>query len=160
MKEIVVNSKKHGSRSILVDEQDYILLSSFHWYIKKKCSTFYALANINGKKIRMHRLILGIVNPKIIVDHIDHNGLNNQRNNLREATPGQNSANSKSHINSTSAFLGVSYCKNINKWRADICKNGKKKSLGTYSKESEAAIAYNNAAMIVHGVFANLNKVG
>lgn len=91
-------------------------------------------------------------------DHIDGNGLNNQRNNLRACTFSQNNANTRSRNNTSSSYLGVSWSKREKKWRASIQKNGKTKSLGYWDSEIKAAKVYNYEAIKLHGTFAKLNE--
>lgn len=160
----------HG-KVALVDDADYNWLNQWKWHIKKAGNTYYAKRNVfvNGvyKTIKMHRQILGLTNPKILGDHIDHDGLNNQRFNLRVATPGQNSMNTSSSKKSGSIYLGVSVKtdkrnKIIRKyWYASIKVNKKHLCLGqfklTLDNEIIAAKAYDEAAKKYFGEFANLN---
>lgn len=158
MKEIIVNSPKYGEKRILVDDEDYEHLNQYKWYIYKGGRTFYA-----GRwpHIIMHRMLLGVTNRKTLVDHIDHNGLNNQRSNIRVCDYSQNSMNSKPYEDSTSRFRGITYDPSRRKkWRVRIAKLGVRKFIGHFETEEEAAIAYNKAAILIHGEFANLNKVG
>ncbi len=141
----------------LVDDEDYDYLMQWKWYAKKQKYSYYANRYENGKLIHMHRVILKIDNPNLYGDHKDHNGLNNQRKNLRIATKLQNNKNKTSHKNAASRFLGVS--SHNERWRARITINYKNKSLGVFKSESEAAMAYNNAARVIHGEFANLNNI-
>lgn len=165
MKEIKLSQGK----TALVDDADYGALSSFKWFaimIGKTCKTWYAVRNKPPKDglgiIYMHREIL---NPdgKTLVDHIDRNGLNNQRNNLRIATRSENNANRVARQNGSSKYLGVFLFESKHKnktykyWRASIQKDGKKEDLGCFNTEIDAALAYNNAAKMLHGDFANLN---
>lgn len=141
----------------MVDDADYDWLNQWKWNAAKKDDSFYAVRQNGNKKIKMHRLILGLNDPKILGDHRDRNGLNNQRYNLRQATHTQNRHNSSGFKSSSSKFKGVSWDKNTQKWRASIRTLGKKTNLGFFKLESEAAIAYDNAAKERHGEYANLN---
>jgi hypothetical protein len=112
---------------------------------------------VRRNKTRIHRLILGLTaDDKVMVDHINRNGLDNRRENLRLATCSQNQFN-KGAIGRTSSFKGVSLAKKNNKWQALVCKDKKLKWLGYFLTELEAAQAYDNAAVILHGEFALLN---
>lgn len=143
---------KYG-KIILFDDEDYDEVMKHKWLGGK-----YSSAIIDGKKVSMHRFIMKCNDPKIRVDHINHNGLDNRRCNLRLATYKQNMANRLPSKNGTSKYLGVH--KRGNYFRAQISL-GKRKSkyLGSFKTEEEAAIAYNEAAKIVHGEFANLNVI-
>ena len=167
MKEIQLSQGKVA----LVDDADFDFLNQFKWCAKKGRQTFYAtrrdyysdgVYNDLGKSIVMHRVILGLNDSKVFCDHKDGNGLNNQRENLRVATNGQNMANKKSHINSQSKYKGVSRMKNRKGeyvyWLARVQFNKISKNLGIFKTELDAAIAYNKAAIELHGEFANLNK--
>lgn len=143
----------------LVDDDDYDYLVQWKWYALKDKATYYARRAVekgDGTQIAiiMHRLIMDT--PKDMeVDHIDHNGLNNQKSNLRNCTKQQNSRNKQSH--GYSKYIGISLNKVTNKFQARIIVNGKSIALGCYLKEDEAARAYDNAAKIYFGEFANLN---
>lgn len=106
----------------------------------------------------MHRLIMGVEDPKLQVDHKNHNGLDNRRDNLRLCTDKQNKANlRKSSIPSASIYKGVRFFKNRRKcWNAYINDYG---SIGYYCTEQAAAIAYNLKALELHGEFAYLNQI-
>lgn len=101
----------------------------------------------------MHRLVLGLQDKQELKgDHIDGNGLNNQRNNLRIATTGQNNCNRRTQ----KKYLGTYFNKSREHWVAELQSKGK-----TYRKirntEQEAALAYNEMASFYHGEFARLN---
>jgi hypothetical protein len=102
----------------------------------------------------MHRAILEGA-PQ--VDHIDGDGLNNQRSNLRPATQAQNMANSRKYSTNTSGFKGVGWHKAAKKWRADITFDYKTRYLGLFPTAEDAARAYDSAAKSLFGVFACLN---
>ena len=106
----------------------------------------------------MHRLVMAAVSGQS-VDHIDGNGLNNQRANLRLATQSQNLANSSGRPHS-SKYKGVFWSKDERykrRWWARIKKNGKSTHLGIFATEEEAAAAYNQAAIEMFGDFSRIN---
>jgi len=135
-----------------VDDNDFNWLNKITWHAIKDKYTYYAYTRINGKSISMHRLIMKTpINMEC--DHVDHNGLNCQRHNLRNATHGQNGMNKRTW--GISKYKGVSY--NGKYIKAQICINKKQIYLGNFKTEELAAIAYNEAAKKYHGEFANLN---
>lgn len=151
----------------IVDDQDYDYLMQWKWCAAycKRGKRFYALRTykVDGKQlsIGMHRQLIGVVDKSIKVDHIDHDGLNNTRKNLRTTSHSQNMANRRPKQNGTSEFLGVYKIKDKNTWIAQITKNNKRIKLGSYKNEVDAAKAYDNAAIEMHGEFANVNfKLG
>ena len=93
-----------------VDDTDYEWLMKWRWQAQKEkhSDKHYAVAAVNGKLTKMHRLIMGVTDPKITIDHIDRNTLNNQTLNLRKATPLQQSWNRGNQKNTLSKFKGVS----------------------------------------------------
>jgi AP2 domain len=99
----------------------------------------------------MHSLIVDYPKP----DHIDGNGLNNQRSNLRPATASQNCINRRTW--GRSAYRGVSWFKLYSKWNAAISYQRKSRNLGYFASEEDAARAYDAAARELHGAFARLN---
>ena len=111
----------------------------------------------------MHRMILELNDSSLKADHKDSDGLNNQRCNLRTATPYQNVVNRKAVGRSkylgvfmnTSKYKGKTYIY----WQGSIQKNGIKEHLGCFKKETDAALAYNEAAKKIHGEFAKLNII-
>ena len=147
----------------LVDDADYEWLNQWKWYAKKERGTFYAVRGINKggdrRSIRMHRLILGLTDPKDFGDHKDMDGLNNQRNNLRKCSHAQNQRNRNGHRNSASKFKGVTFRTKDNMWYAQIKYNKKLTHLGGFKTEIEAAQKYNEAATKYHGEFARLNII-
>lgn len=108
-----------------------------------------------------HRAIMGVTDPKILVDHADGNGLNNQRSNLRICNRSQNAANHNYTKKewTTSKHFGVSWMPKAKRWRAYTTKNRKQISLGLYLREEDAAKAYNEGAIKYHGEFTKLNVI-
>lgn len=163
MKEIKLSKtgkKKVLSLVTLVDDEDFEYLNQFNWNAKKDCNTFYAVrSQSKNQQIRMHRVLLGVTDKSIVVDHIDGNGLNNQKSNLRKATNSQNIRNRRPKRNSSSKYLGVCWRKHLGKWDAQIEIGGVSKYLGSFTNENDAAIAYNKAALAAWGEFASLNKI-
>lgn len=142
-----------------VDEEYYEYLNQFKWSASKQKNSYYALRQKADKTfIYMHQEILGKSNDKII-DHIDGNGLNNTKENLRFVNKSQNAFNSF-HPNGISKYKGVWKKQDRNKaWVAEITVEGKKYHLGAFYTEKEAALAYNEAAISLVGVYAKTNEV-
>lgn len=116
----------------------------------------YAKASGEGGEL-MHRIIYerisGIaLNKGQYIDHIDGDGLNNTRENLRLVTNAENLKNRKRHSNNKSGYKGV--VAQDGKYRAKITVNGKRISLGMYDTPEEAHEAYKAAAIKYHGEFA------
>jgi len=143
----------------IVDDEDYERLSRFKWYTGKSRNTFYAVRSVKimGKWItrKMDRDILNVP-IGFQVDHINRNGLDNRKVNLRTCTLAQNVRNRKTPKHS-SKYKGVSWFKITKKWRAYIYPNNKFISLGYFMNEIDAAKAYDNKAKELFGEFACLN---
>ena len=150
-------------KEAIIDAEDYAMVSAFKWSLtNNKSGHPYARTAIwhSGKQkhIRMHRMILDAPEG-IHIDHINGNGLDNRRCNLRFCNDMQNQQNGSSRRGSSSKYKGVSYHKRDNKWIAQIRRNKKLCYLGMFEKEAEAARAYNRAAKEYFGEFAKLNEV-
>ena len=139
-----------------VDTADYPDLNKHKWTAARSPNTFYAVRSQGGKQIRMHRQITNAPNH-LVVDHIDHNGLNNTRENLRLCTKAQNAKNQRKQKGTSSIYKGVCYNKKEKKWRARVHKNGKTYNLGDYKNEIKAAKAYDQKASALFGQYAHLN---
>lgn len=154
-----------------VDDDDFDAVSVFRWRVatisRKDGTKFhYAIRTINrrdgAQRIKttqtMHQFLLP---SNLMIDHADGDGLNNQRNNIRLATNSLNQANRKHlPLNGSSQYRGVTFHKNCNRWQASIKVNQKSIYLGVFINEIDAAHAYNEAALIHFGEFANLNEIG
>ena len=90
---------------------------------------------------------------------LKYSGLLNIKSNLRVVTNQQNMMNCKSYHGSSSKYKGVNWCKGAKKWKAQIQINGKKKYLGIFTFEEEAAQCYNEAALKHYGEFALINEI-
>lgn len=141
----------------LVDDEDFEYLNQFSWHADKSKTNIYASRKItvNGKRINQ-RMQWDVMGNKWC-DHIDLNGLNNQKSNLRKCTKQQNNMNQKPRKNSSSKFKGVSWKKKINKWQSQIEFNKKGIYIGVFQSEIEAAKAYDKKALELFGEFAWLN---
>lgn len=146
----------------LVDDEDYEYLSKSKWHAQKGNTTFYAERLLrtadrpNGKSEKMHRVIMKATSD-VDVDHIDHNGLNNQKPNLRLCSQSQNSQNMRAKPNTASGYKGVIWEKALRKWRTRIQLDGKLRTVGYFDDVVEAAIAYDIAAIETFGEFAYTN---
>jgi len=146
----------------IVDPDDYPALAKHKWRLckTKGKNVLYAERSIrltNGKysRLLMHRRLI-TPPPGYCIDHINRNGLDNRRSNLRLATHAQNAWNTRPRFGS-SKFKGICFDKQKRKWRAAIGHNNKRTYLGYFSSERDAAKAYDNAAKIYHASFAALN---
>ena len=133
MKEIILTKGKVA----LVDEANYNWLNQWKWYASRGSNTWYAVrtSRENGRRIEicMHRKILGLeFRDGLITDHINRNGLDNQRENLRITNKSGNAHNSKLPISNTSGYKGVSWNKRDKYYETYIAINGKRIRLGYY----------------------------
>lgn len=151
MKKIYLSKNKYA----LVDDEDFNRVSHLSWYASKSRNVFYAKHTpYKMVPINMHRLIMNP--PKgVQIDHINGNGLDNRRKNLRFATNGQNMANRKINKNNKTGFKGVSISKTSIKkpFIAQIKHNKKVYYLGCFKSALTAHRAYLRAAREKHGVF-------
>ena len=142
----------------LVDDQDYEAVQQYGWTPLRSAHTIYA-RRLRRKDwpspIYMHNFILGVRG----IDHRDHDGLNNQRSNLREADDKLNSRNARKRRSATSSqYKGVSWDPSTcGRWRVHIQIDGYQRYLGSAQDEEEAAHIYDRAARRYFGEFACLN---
>lgn len=170
MKEIKLSKfgKNREKYTTLVDDWNYDWLNQWNWHVRKGKYTMYAIRHterINGVQgtIMMHREIMNTPH-ETDTDHEDHNGLNNQEYNLRNATQTQNVINTAKCRGKTK-YKGV--CIETNRqnkkiytyFRAYIKVGDKRLSLGNHKTPESAALAYNTAALNHYGEFAYLNII-
>ena len=161
MKRIDISTKTYPNTFALVDDADFDWLNQYKWHV---CCVSYAKRSVvdvnTGKRheVFMHRLILGLkYHDKRQGDHKNHNGFDNQRQNLRICTRSQNLQNSLKTRRASSKYKGVDWYKRSKKWRAKIMLNYKGYFLGCFIDEIEAAKAYDRKALELFGEFAYLN---
>lgn len=141
-------------RFVKIDKCDWELVSKTHWSAN---SWDYAAGNVGNKKVMtMHRFIIGAKKGEI-VDHINNDKLDNRKTNLRICTNMQNSWNKPAR--NGKKLKGVHFNKINKKYIAYISADGKRHYLGSFKSAAEASLAYNNAALDLHGNFANLNLI-
>ncbi len=157
-KEIVLSA----GETAIVDADDFDFLSQWKWSLGyNRSGTKYAIRGTckNYKKgtVYMHRVIMNT--PKgLFTDHINHNGLDNRKINLRIVTGSQNQWNRRPN-GPTSKLKGVSWKKDHSRWEANITLGGKTRSLGFFKNEEDAAAAYKVAAKKHHGEYCYNNSL-
>lgn len=170
-------------KSAIIDDKNFDRFSKFKWHAMKSRNTFYAARTTNsGKKIYMHREVMEGKADGALIDHKDHNGLNNTEDNLRVSDHSTNAINCSPNRKrrtgkngKSSRYLGVKRCQKklfyTNKagelrvyetklkFEATIKVRRKQIQIGRFDKEVDAAIAYNEAASKHFGKFATLNVI-
>ena len=156
MAEVILKGKV-----IHIDDEDMHILSKYNWYINSSDNIrYYVVAKVYNKgkvtNIKLHRILL---NPprNLYIDHINGNGLDNRKSNLRVCTNQQNQRNARKKRTASSIYKGVSFVKARSKFRAYIVVNNKQTGLGQFSNEIDAAKAYDQKAKELFGEFAYLN---
>lgn len=165
MKYIKLQSRIYKNMYTIIDNEDYHRISKYNWNVNNdhNKNRFYAQTSIKIDNkyycFPIHRMILNLdKNDKIMVDHIDHDGLNNQKSNLRVCTNQQNQANQNiKNENKSSIYKGVYKYGKYNRWISGIKFNNKRIHLGYFISEIEAAKAYDKKARELFGEFAHLN---
>lgn len=143
-----------SGHEVLIDDSDYELIKPYKWHI----ISGYAQAETGNrekgtrKTIRMHRLIMGF--PDSLIDHKNQNKLDNRRENLRPCNRSTNGMNRGAQVNSKSGVKGVCWEKRKGHWRVTITKNKKQKHVGSFHDIEQAKLAYQKAALELHGEFA------
>lgn len=150
-----------------VDDSDFEFLKQYKWTASRSgkygCRAVRAFSVLKGKKastipILMHRVIMMCPNG-FEVDHVDGDGLNNQKNNLRICSHSQNMRNRRQKSQMSSKYKGVSWVKKHGKWLGRLQVGGKIVFNSYFDSQEAAAIAYNESAALHHGDFARLNTL-
>lgn len=136
-----------GELYALVDAEDLAKVTSRVWYAHREGNNWYAVSS-KPTPVKMHQLILPDV---AIVDHVNRNGLDNRRVNLRRSSPVLNQANSRRRKDNKSGHRGVSWDKAREKWKASIKDSGVRKTLGRFTTREEAIAVYNAEALRLWG---------
>lgn len=146
-------------RFALIDPDDIDLIQGYRWYPLMPGRTCYAhgtwIKDSQVPRTLMHRLIMGVSDRWTLVDHKNHDGLDNRRGNLRIVTQQQNLFNQRPTEGSASRFKGV-YAHGRH-WEASYCVDRTIVRLGRFATEEEAARAYDDAVRTIHGEYAYLN---
>ncbi len=143
----------------IVDAADADCVLTYRWFAQPNCRNVYAIRRVRRADgtwttQSLHKFLTGFP----VTDHVNGDGLDNRRSNLREATTGENSRNRRRQSNNASGFKGVAWNKNDRKWRAQVGADaGKRRFLGSYTTAEEAARAYDAAARELYGAYASVN---
>jgi hypothetical protein len=154
--------KTENGYIVLLDNEDHFALKQYRWYAvridKNPNSALYAVRYSKGKTVSLHREIMQT--PKdMVVNHANHNTLDCQRRNMRNCTHAENGRDCVKQ-NTTSKYIGVSWIKRYNKWKAARRRDGKKYDLGRFNNEDEAAIAYNADVLLYSTGRVSVNVIG
>lgn len=141
--------------SFLIDADDVGVLGNAFWHSSK---SGYVYGNANGSLSLLHRLIMNAPDD-MQVDHINGDKTDNRKRNLRICSASENMQNMMKCSKNTSGYKGVSWRKAYDKWEAQIGVGKKKIHLGYFESKTEAASAYDRAALLYHKEFANTNSV-
>ena len=158
----LIDSPKHGNHEVIIDTEDYEKIKDYRWNIQfnKKRNKFTAVfmslkKNKNKTTMGLHQLIMS----DVWIDHKNGNIFDNRKENLRKCTNSENQMNASISKRNTSGYKGVSWDKNLNKWRVCIKIKESVVTLGYFVSKIEAAEIYNKKAHETFGEFARLNII-
>lgn len=151
-------SRKYPGLYAVVDEEDFELINQFKWTpsVRVDRDNTYAKHRSGNTTLLMHRLITSAPDG-VLVDHIDRDGLNNRRSNLRLCSTSQNLRNRGPNKNNTTGFKGVAFYKAYQKWSAQIMYERSPIHIGYFDSPEEAALAYDRKAIELFGEYAYRN---
>lgn len=139
----------HDDRTFIFDKEDFDKIKKYCWRIDTRG---YVVANSKdgtNRTVSLHRIVMGVTDSDIYVDHKDWNTFYNRKENLRLATKSENNINIKRKSNNTSGYTGVTL-NNSGNWLARISKNGIRYNLGTYKTFKEAVEIRHKAELLFH----------
>ena len=143
-----------GFAAIIDDADEAAVLAAGSWCVSRCGPTnYYARTSIGGRMISLHSYLTGWP----LVDHVNGDGLDNRRSNLRPATRQQNAQNVRTPSRSSTGLKGVTYYKRTRRWRAHITVDRRQRHLGYFDSPVAAAVAYDRAAVSSFGDYARLN---
>lgn len=152
----VIGITTNTNNEFCIDIDDIDKVQKYSWY---ESDTGYLMSRINNKIVRMHRLIMNVKDKNVVVDHINHNTLDNRKNNLRIVSSSQNNMNKIKQSNNTSGITGISWDKRKKKWRAYIKINSKHSELGLYDNFEDAVNARRDAEERYFGEYSYKNSI-
>ena len=144
----------------LVDDDDFERVNRFKWHVTKGRNDFYAERNLRVNEGKGRQLLHSFLLPHrkgLHVDHINHNTLDNRRDNIRICTVSQNHMNRRKGTGTTSKYKGVYWHTAAGMWQVATKKNYKRIFIGYFKDEEDAARAYDAKATELFGEFALLN---
>ena len=149
--------------SFIVDEEDFHKVKKYNWQVVERDGKAIRVCRFErkngfGRNVLLHRQILGVVDPKLQVDHINGNILDNRRSNLRICSIRLNTRNRCKPVNNKSGYKGVMWRVRSQRFEAKIKVDGKQIHLGSFTSIIEAAEAYDKGAVEHFGEFARTNK--
>ena len=155
---ILYNRQYEEIARTLIDLEDIDRVKNYKWYLH---DNGYVITDIKSTKkhVRLHRFIMDCPDG-MVVDHINHNPLDNRKDNLRVCTQQQNMMNQSKRKDNTSGITGVHWVegKRRKKWVARITVNKKQKTLGYYNTKEEAIEARKQAEIEYFGEFTPNNE--
>ena len=159
----LIESSIYGNKEVIIDSEYWNEIREYRWslHLSKTTKSGFYIRNTDRRhnRILLHRLILKLNDPKILVDHINHNTFDNRKENLRKCNPTESLRNRTKQENNTSGFKGVSWHISKQKWMAYIGLNNKQVYIGLFEDATSAAKAYNKKAIELFGDYAVLNQV-
>lgn len=158
MKKLIVHSRTFGTKEIILDDEDYQRVSELTWTFSLDKGTKNFYFNCSKFRIGLARFIMNCPKNKI-VDHIDHNTLDNRKANLRICTIQESNRNRRTRKDSKNKYKGLNFLPSYKKWTTLIKINGKMKTVGHSNSKIEAGYLYNVHAKKEHGEFAYLNSI-